>query len=488
MTNATTNVNKVLESLILVSLSEIHGISGRKKLKREDFGIGVDLPPDVIVSLGSKKVIDPKLLNPFTQYKTKAHSLCSAVGIRFLGGYAVPADRVNDLISALNDVKTEFYIYKKVFLQSDFDSWINNCEEKYQKILRDGACVDLEYMDSQIQFGFTAIHITPYGNSVIQDGIAGQIKSLTDEVFEEVSGLVDGFLKNLNPNAFTQHTINPLRRTADKLASLGFISDSVNKLSVYMAEVLNDVPASGKVTGRKYSDILSLLNNLRDPQRAKSFVDLLGADSTVQPTDNSDFIDLSGSAGIVSSDPVAPDPQPIPVVTRPTIPVAGDCYAIDISSPDCYVVGTSSYISDDNFYAESTSMAPAPDLPKAPEIEPAHSIETQATDSVDRIDDSFATDLPSGNEVINEPVIEVSPTSVTSEPIVDDAAPNTKIEGFRNVVVVDETLFGNKQVSQDFTSLDAIEVDLVKIPDEPSVSNSVISPVFNDQTDGILMF
>lgn len=37
MTNASTNVNKVLESLILVSLSEIHGISGRKKLKREDF-------------------------------------------------------------------------------------------------------------------------------------------------------------------------------------------------------------------------------------------------------------------------------------------------------------------------------------------------------------------------------------------------------------------------------------------------------------------
>ncbi|MGO1151760.1 DUF3150 domain-containing protein, partial [Klebsiella pneumoniae] len=121
MTNASTNVNKVLESLILVSLSEIHGISGRKKLKREDFGEGVDLPPDVIVSLGSKKVIDPKLLNPFTQYKTKAHTLCSAVGIRFLGGYAVPADRVNDLISALNDVKTEFYIYKNVFLQSDFD-------------------------------------------------------------------------------------------------------------------------------------------------------------------------------------------------------------------------------------------------------------------------------------------------------------------------------------------------------------------------------
>lgn len=277
MTNTTvnTNVDKVLESLILVSLSEIHGISGRKKLKRSDFDDGVDLPPEVIVSLGSKKVIDPKLLNPFTQYKTKAHNLCSTVGIRFLGGYAVPADRVNDLIYALNDVKTEFYIYKRTFLNSDFDSWIDQCEEKYRKILRDEASVDIKYMEDQIQFGFTAIHITPYGNDVIQNGIAGQIKSLTDEVFEEVSGLVEGFLKNLNQTAFSQHTINPLRRTAEKLSSLGFISDSVNKLAVYITDVLADVPVTGKVSGRKYSDILSLLNNLRDPQRAKSFIDLL---------------------------------------------------------------------------------------------------------------------------------------------------------------------------------------------------------------------
>ncbi|HAZ7869301.1 TPA: DUF3150 domain-containing protein, partial [Escherichia coli] len=123
MTNSTTNVNNVLESLILVSLSEIHGISGRKKLTRSDFGVGVDLPPDVIVSLGSKKIIDPQLLNPFNQYKSRAHALCSAVGVRFLGGYAVPADRVNDLISELNDVKTEFYIYKNTFLQSNFTRW-----------------------------------------------------------------------------------------------------------------------------------------------------------------------------------------------------------------------------------------------------------------------------------------------------------------------------------------------------------------------------
>lgn len=46
------NATQVLEQLILVSLSDITSISGRRKLKREDLGNSADLPPDVLVSLG----------------------------------------------------------------------------------------------------------------------------------------------------------------------------------------------------------------------------------------------------------------------------------------------------------------------------------------------------------------------------------------------------------------------------------------------------
>lgn len=465
MTNPNANVNKVLESLILVSLSEIHGISGRKKLKREDFGDNVELPPDVIVSLGSKKVIDPKLLNPFTQYKTKAHTLCSAVGIRFLGGYAVPADRVNDLILSLNDVKTEFYIYKRTFLQSDFDSWIDQCEEKYRKILRDGASVDIDYMESQIQFGFTAIHITPYGNSVIQDGIAGQIKSLTDEVFEEVSTLVDGFLKNLNQSAFTQHTINPLRRTAEKLASLGFISDDVNMLSLYMSDVLNDVPVSGKVTGRKYSDILSLLNNLRDPQRAKSFVSLLNSGSNVDPSDANSFIDLAAPVENLSAQPaVAPQTQPVVIAsTSPASVVGAD------------VIDTGSFVPD-GFSAENAFAATANDV--APAVEPATPAVPEQ--NVSRTDDGFATDLPDGNEVIAEPVVDVFST-----PVADDAVPDN-VQGFRNVVVVEDDLLVS-EVPRDLPDINAIEIDPVETTEPVAAKPAFEDSVF-DGEDGMLIF
>ncbi|EGT5729739.1 DUF3150 domain-containing protein [Cronobacter dublinensis subsp. dublinensis] len=459
MTNATSNVNKVLESLILVSLSEIHGISGRKKLKREDFGENVELPPDVIVSLGSKKVIDPKLLNPFTQYKTKAHALCSAVGIRFLGGYAVPADRVNDLISSLNDVKTEFYIYKKTFLKADFDSWIDQCEEKYRKILRDGASVDVEYMDNQIQFGFTAIHITPYGNSVIQEGIAGQIKSLTDEVFEEVSGLVDGFLKNLNQTAFTQHTINPLRRTADKLSSLGFISDRVNKLAVYISDVLADVPVTGKVTGRKYSDILSLLNNLRDPQRAKSFVDLLNADADQnQSSSGNGFIDLSPADEVIYQ-----SVQPTLLNEFAEAPSSLSSSAINVDPDE----GQNGNNVVEDFLADSVSV---PEEPKTPSLAKPLPEYTETLN-----DDELPTDLPSGNEVVNEPVFTESKPTTSAIPIIEEVTASQIVqsdsgEGFGEVEVVDD------QNTKEFSSNDR------------SLINNGDMFVLGDSNDGLMLF
>ncbi len=360
--------NQVLEQLILVSLSDISGISGRKKLKKEDFGIGADLPPDVMVSLGSKKVIDPKLINPFERLKTKAHSLCQEVGIRFMGGYAIPTDKVNDLISGLNGVKQEFYAYKQEFLKADFNGWINSFEEKYRAILLRDAAIDIGYMDSQIQFGFTAIHITPYGNAIIQDGFAGQVKSLADEVYEEVATLAEGYLKNLNPNAISQHTLNPLRVSVDKFRTLSFIDSSVEGLCEYMSQVLDNLPLTGKITGKDYNDALSLLNNLRDPHAAKSFVTLLSNPQAASGLDPS--LIVADSFELPATD----------LVSSPTQPIL-----------------------------DSTPAAPADVVPH-----------TNAFAVAETIDDNFLADLPTDLPPagpVADPVISVADTSASVEVI-----------------------------------------------------------------------
>lgn len=309
---------QVLDQLILVSLSEISCISGRKKLQRQDLGENAELPPEVMVSLGSKKVIDPQLINPFERFKNKAKKACLSYGVAFMGGYAVPTDKVNALIDELKDVKQEFYDYKKEFLKADFNGWINSFEEKYRAILVRDAAIDIGYMDSQIQFGFTAIHITPYGNAIIQDGFASQVKSLADEVYEDVASVADKFLKNLNSkDAISQHTLNPLRRSAEKLRTLAFIDPSVEGLCEYMSQVLDNLPLTGKVTGQDYNNALSLLNNLRDPQAAKSFVSLLSNPQADSGLDASLVLDASFE--LPTTDLVSPPAQPA-LETTPATP------------------------------------------------------------------------------------------------------------------------------------------------------------------------
>lgn len=399
--------NQVLEQLILVSLSDISGISGRKKLKKEDFGVGADLPPDVMVSLGSKKVIDPKLINPFERLKTKAHSLCLGVGIRFMGGYAIPTDKVNDLISSLNDVKQEFYAYKKEFLKADFNGWINSFEEKYRAILLRDAAIDISYMEAQIQFGFTAIHITPYGNAIIEDGFAGQVKSLADEIYEEVSSIAEGYLKNLNPNAISQHTLNPLRVAVEKFRTLSFIDSSVEGLCEYMSQVLDNLPSTGKITGKDYNDALSLLNNLRDPHAAKSFVSLFSNPQAASSLDAS--LVAVDSFELPSNDLVSPlaqtaleqTPAPAEVVTH----------------TNAFAVAETI---DDNFLADlPTDLPPAGPVadPIVSDANTPASVEVvPAAESIEVVDDSAM--LGSFIDPTAEPVDQNAPASATLDTVV----------------------------------------------------------------------
>ncbi|MCW7549986.1 DUF3150 domain-containing protein [Photorhabdus sp. APURE] len=427
------NEAQVLDQLILVSLSDITSISGRRKLKKEDLGKDAELPPDVMVSLGSKKIIDPQLINPFTRKKSTAHALCQEVGIRFMGGYAIPADKVNDLIAKLNVLKSEFYSYKAEFMKADFTSWINSFEEKYRNILLRDASIDLQYMDNQIQFGFTAIHITPYSNSIIQNGLTGQIKSLADEVYEDVANIVEGFLKNRNSDAFSQHTLNPLRRCAEKLDSLSFIAPCVKGLSEYVNNVLKDIPLTGKVIGKPYNDILSLLNNLRDPQNAKSFVELLS-----QPQSN---VAADTTVDLTALNALDYTAQPVPD-------------AVDSNNA---VAETSPALVHIDAFASAVVVS-------------------------DEAFDDLPTDLPAAG-LVTDPVVDVeTAVTVVAEEAATAPVENVSAEIVSSVVIIDDSSFLSDAGDVPYNLPSTSEIELTKEP----VSIQTLD--FADKDDGLLVF
>ena len=116
-----------LSKLLLVDLN-VSIWSGRKKLRTEDLGAGVTLPPSELASLGSKKIINSDELKEFENLKRRAVRLLELNGVRFLGGYGLPDEVAPEVAAELEDIKRKFEDQRVAFIKaydSNFDAWVN---------------------------------------------------------------------------------------------------------------------------------------------------------------------------------------------------------------------------------------------------------------------------------------------------------------------------------------------------------------------------
>ena len=150
---------QVLDNILALNLN-ITLWSARKKLTAEDFG-GVELPPDDLASLGSKKICDPARLNVFTKLKARAFSLLDKHGVRFLSGWAIPEDKAGDIIQGLCEIRDEFFTEKQNFLNvydAAIADWIAR-HPSWANII-ENSTVSREYVDSRMWFSWQLYQVS----------------------------------------------------------------------------------------------------------------------------------------------------------------------------------------------------------------------------------------------------------------------------------------------------------------------------------------
>ena len=108
-------MSNALNDVIVVSL-DVRIWSGRKKLRPEDLTTSGRLPPKDLVSLGSKKIFDPKALKPFADVKRKAETRCQAIGVRFARAFAIPKAAAKSVVEELNGLAENFKQVRDAFL------------------------------------------------------------------------------------------------------------------------------------------------------------------------------------------------------------------------------------------------------------------------------------------------------------------------------------------------------------------------------------
>ncbi len=266
------NTIQVTEQVVCINI-DCSIWSGRKKLTPADFkNLESDsLPPSDLASLGSKKICNPEALRDFDTLKKEAHREAAKVGIRFLGGYAVPSSKAGSLGALLDDVRERFNKARDIFVgeyDDEIEAWIKK-HPGWENSIR-AAIPSVSHVEGRISFDYQAFEIKADG--ITSAGLERAVGGLADQLYLEVSkeayNLYDVSICG-KPHA-TQRTLRPLHTIRSKLEGLSFIDPKVTHVISMIDHVLIAMPTSGKIEGTSLSMLTGIVLTLSDAERIKA--------------------------------------------------------------------------------------------------------------------------------------------------------------------------------------------------------------------------
>lgn len=270
------NEIKILDQILLVDLSGIHLWTARKKLKPEM--LEGKIPPATLASLGSMRVIDPEKLKPFEKIKRQATKVVEECGVKFLGGYAISQDKIQDVVDSLEALKTQFYDLKNNFLPN-YDRWVTEWIEKgwEKQEWRDAIRTSVTpkgVVDAGMQFGYAACRVAPDGDKKLAGTLGGQVRGLADQLYAETAETAERLLETglATRGHVTQTTLNTVRKINAKLRGLMFLSSDVKALSDHIDATLAALPTSGVVNGTQYNAVVTLVSSLSEEESIKRLI------------------------------------------------------------------------------------------------------------------------------------------------------------------------------------------------------------------------
>jgi hypothetical protein len=240
--------------------------SGSKNLKPEDFA-GIDLPPETLVSLGSKRIHSKESFKPLQAVRTKAVTYLEGVAVSLYSGkiWIAPEARRDEIDATLMDLSKEFHAEKDKFL-ADFyqeqEAWLE-LNSQWASILR-------PYLETpntiEKKFGFKwrAFRMSSSDND---PGFAQTLTNdLTGTMLREISILAGETHNSLRDRErATFKNLNRLDRLAEKLRGLSFVNPGVSIIEAELQTFLDQRDAGGALTGAALFNLTRLLVQLKSP-------------------------------------------------------------------------------------------------------------------------------------------------------------------------------------------------------------------------------
>lgn len=278
----------LLSRLVLIAL-QVKLWSGRRKLSTDDLGLaGGSLPPEVVASLGSKRVCDPASIRVFANMKSGAERLLDQHGLRFLSGYLVPEPAALPLMQALQQYRDRFAEERQSFM-GRYDAMIHDwvaAHPAWAEVIRRGV-VPADRVERQLHFSVEAYRISSVdgiSSDLLRD--VGQLEqTLQAEVVTVCRQVLQDSLQGRD--RISRRALRPLQMITHKLEGLAFLSDAVMQLHGRISSFLAGLPRRGAISGYRLEALAVLLRDVASGSKPSSLPpsepSLLGLDVPVMP-------------------------------------------------------------------------------------------------------------------------------------------------------------------------------------------------------------
>ncbi|BDQ38469.1 hypothetical protein SYK_28290 [Pseudodesulfovibrio nedwellii] len=256
----------VLDHLMALNL-DVNIWTARKKLTPSDFG-GAELPPEELASLGSKKICNPQELRIFGTLKARAVNLLDRTGVRFIGGWAIPEDQADDIVTELISIRDDFLNAKEQFLNRYDEAvrdWITQ-HPGWERLIG-SSTVSADYVRSRIGFKWQLFKLLPPTEDAVHQGLQEEINDLGGTLFGEVAkAATDTWHRCFEgKDQVTHKALSPLRSLHKKLSGLSFVEPRVVPVVDLLETAFNRMPARGYIHGSALIMLQGVVSLLRDP-------------------------------------------------------------------------------------------------------------------------------------------------------------------------------------------------------------------------------
>ena len=251
----------VLEKVVVFILDGISLWSARRRLQREDLKLidaKTEIPPEDLASLGSKKVFDPDRIARFDNHKKAAHRACARIGVRFLGGYAVPEAEAALLATELDAIGAEFYADKATLL-TDYDVEVADWVKQHPdwSVMLKQSILSRDEVDQRIAYAWRSFRVVATEQATSDDvsplnaGLATEIGGLAGQLYSEIARAAAEVMEKsmLGRDKVTQKILRPIRNIRSKLTGLSFLDPRVKPLIESIDHTLAQLPAAGHIEG-----------------------------------------------------------------------------------------------------------------------------------------------------------------------------------------------------------------------------------------------